>query len=235
MRRAILRELNQLPRRMGGTTGVLICAFALLALGILLPWRLGFDFLDAMVLLAYTFLPALLIAPVVAESFAGDREHAQVPATSEGRRQSIYAKVAASALYGWSSALLALVLGIATVNISAEPWILPPPLLAIDLALISLSVSVFTASIAAAVSIRARSAKYAKRTLRQGFLLLLVLLIYSSRFMPAEWKRHLRVPGAVSGFTEFVIVIAVTLLGLSGGLLKIALNRAEDTEIRLDI
>jgi len=31
MRRAILRELNQLPRRMGGTTGVLICAFALLA------------------------------------------------------------------------------------------------------------------------------------------------------------------------------------------------------------
>jgi hypothetical protein len=43
------------------------------------------------------------------------------------------------------------------------------------------------------------------------------------------------VPGALSGFTEFIVVISVTLLGLSSGLLKLALNRAEDTEIRLDI
>ena len=103
------------------------------------------------------------------------------------------------------------------------------------LALMSLAVSVFAASISAAVSVRARSAKYAKRTLRQGFLLLLVLVIYYSRFMPVEWKLHVAVPGAVPGFTEFVVVISVTLLGLSGGLLKLALTRAEDTEIRLDI
>ena len=49
MRRAIVQELSQLPRRMGGRTGVLIYAFAMLALGILLPWHLSFDFLDAMV------------------------------------------------------------------------------------------------------------------------------------------------------------------------------------------
>src|SRR5258706_15549935 len=118
MRRAILQELSQLPRRMGGMTGVLIYGFALVALGILLPWRLGFDFLDAMILLAYACLPALLVAPVVAESFAGDRERAHIPATYEERRQSLYAKVAAGALYGWISALLALVIGIVTVNLS---------------------------------------------------------------------------------------------------------------------
>ena len=95
---------------MGGMTGVLIYAFAMLALGILLPWYLSFDFLDAMVLLAYACLPALLVAPVVAESFAGDRERAQVPATLEERRQLMSAKVAAGALYGWSSALLAMII-----------------------------------------------------------------------------------------------------------------------------
>lgn len=235
MRRAIMQELSQLPRRMGGTTGVLIYSFALLALGILLPWHLGFDFLDAMVLLAYACLPALLVAPLVAESFAGDRERAQVSAAVAERRQLMYAKVAAGALYGWISALVALVMGIATVGLSAARWILPPALLAIDLALISLAVSVSAASIAATVSVRARSAKYAKRILRQGFLLLLVLVIYYARFMPVEWKRHMTVPGAVSGFTEFVVVISVTLLGLSGGLLKLAFTRAEDTEIRLDL
>jgi hypothetical protein len=235
MRRAIVQELSQLPRRMGGTTGVLICAFALLALGILLPWHLSFDFLDAMILLAYACLPALLVAPVVAESFAGDRERAQIPTAVEERRQLLYAKVAAGALYGWSSALLALVMGIATVSLSFTRWILPPALLAIDLALVSLAVSVSAASISAGVSVRARSAKYAKRTLRQGFLLLLVLVIYYSRFMPVEWKRHVMVPGDVSGFTEFVVVISVTLLGLSGCLLKLASTRTEDTEIRLNL
>ena len=235
MRRALMQELSQLPRRMGGRTGVLIYAFAMLALGILLPWHLSFDFLDAMVLLAYACLPALLVAPVVAESFAGDRERAQIPATSEERRRSMYAKVAAGALYGWISALVALVLGIATVNLSFTRWILPPALLAIDLALMSLAVSVSAASIAAAVSIRARSAKHAKRTLRQGFLLLLVLVVYYSRFMPVEWKRRVTVPEALPGFTEFVVVVSVVLLGLSAALIKLALNRGEDTEIRLNL
>lgn len=235
MRRAMMQELSQLPRRMGGRTGVLIYAFAMLALGVLLPWHLSFDFLDAMVLLAYACLPALLVAPVVAESFAGDRERAQIPATSEERQRSMYAKVAAGALYGWISALVALVLGIATVNLSFTRWILPPALLAIDLALLSMAVSVSAASVAAAVSVRARSAKHAKRTLRQGFLLLLVLMVYYSRFMPVEWKRRVKVPDALPGFTEFIVVISVTLLGLSGGLLKLALTRADDTEIRLNL
>jgi len=135
MRRAIMQELSQLPRRMGGTTGVLIYAFAMLALGILLPWHLGFDFLDAMVLLAYACLPALLVAPVVAESFAGDRERAQITATLEERRRLMYAKVAAGALYGWISALLVMIMGLTTVCLWFGRWILPPALLAIDLKL----------------------------------------------------------------------------------------------------
>ena len=235
MRRAIVQELGQLPRRMGGMTGVLIYAFAMLALGILLPWYLSFDFLDAMVLLAYACLPALLVAPVVAESFAGDRERAQVPTTLEERRQLMYAEVAAGAVYGWSSALLAMIMGLTIVCLSVGRWILPPALLAIDLALLSMAVSVSAASISASISVRARSAKHAKRTLRQGFLLLLVLVVYYSRFMPVEWKRYVTVPGALSGLTEFVVVISVALLGLSGGLLKLALTRAEDTEIRLNL
>jgi hypothetical protein len=235
MRRAIAQELSQLPRRMGGATGVSMYGFAILALGILLPWHLSLDFLDVMVLASYACLPALLVAPVVAESFAGDLERSQLPASPEEQRRWLYAKVAAGALYGWISAMIAMILGIATVSLSFSRWILPPPVLASDLALMSLAVSVFTASISAAVSIRAGSAKHAKRTLRQGFLLLLVIVIYYSRFMPIEWKRRVAIPGALSGFTEFVAVVSVVLLGLSVGLLKLAFSRAEDTEIRLNI
>jgi len=235
MRRAIMQEITRLPRRMGGTTGVSIYAFALMALGILLPWRLSFDFLDAMILLAYACLPALLVAPVVAESFAGERERAHIPATLEERRQLLHAKVTAGVLYGWSSALLALVMGLVTVNLSFTRWILPPTLLAIDLALMSLAVAICAASLSAAVSVKARNAKYAKRTLRQGFLLLLVLVVYYSRLMPVEWRRCVSVPGDLPGFTGFIVLISLALFGLSAGLIQLALKRGEDSEIRLNL
>src|SRR5579859_880258 len=235
MRRVIMQEITRLPRRMGGTTGVSIYAFALMALGILLPWRLSFDFLDAMILLAYACLPALLVAPVVAESFAGERERAHIPATLEERRQLLHAKVTAGVLYGWSSALLALVMGLVTVNLSFTGWILPPTLLAIDLALMSLAVAICAASLSAAVSVKARNAKYAKRTLRQGFLLLLVLVVYYSRLMPVEWRRCVSVPGDLPGFTGFIVLISLALFGLSAGLIQLALKRGEDSEIRLNL
>jgi tryptophan-rich sensory protein len=230
-----MQELSQLPRRMGGMTGVLIYAFALVALGVLLPWYLSFDFLDAMIPLAYACLPALLVAPVVAESFAGDGERAQLSETPEGRRRLLYAKVLAGAIYGWISALLALVMGLTTVSLSLMRPIFPPPLLAFDLVVMSLAVSVSAAGISAAVSVKARSAKYAKRSLRQGFLLLLVLAIYCSRFMPVEWKHRVIVPGTLPGFTEFIVVTSLALVVLSAGLIKLALSRGEDTEIRLNL
>jgi len=106
---------------------------------------------------------------------------------------------------------------------------------AVDLLLLSLAVSVFAASAAAAVSVTARSAKQAKRTLRQALLLLLVILIYYLRMTPGAWKERFAIPADISGFTKFVLVVSVLLVGLSGGLLKLAWNRSEDTEIRLKI
>jgi hypothetical protein len=53
--------------------------------------------------------------------------------------------------------------------------------------------------------------------------------------LSGEWKQRLAIPPGVSGFTEFAAVASVVLLSLSGGLLRIAWNRSEDTEIRLNI
>jgi hypothetical protein len=228
----MLRELQQLPRRMGGPAGVPVYALAVLALGILMPWRLGLDFIDASVLLAYAGLPLLLVAPVVAESLAGDRGPAPTSATE--RRQMLYGKVAAGVMYGWISAVLILVMGIITAGVAFGHPILPPTVVSIDLLLLSLTISIFGASVSAAVSMGARSVKHAKRTLRQGFLLLLVTAVYYAR-LSGEWKQRLAIPPGVSGFTEFAAVASVVLLSLSGGLLRIAWNRSEDTEIRLNI
>jgi len=67
---------------------------------------------------AYACLPALLVAPVVAESFAGTVSARKVPATLEERRRSMYAKVAAGALLWLDSALLAMIMGLTIVCLS---------------------------------------------------------------------------------------------------------------------
>jgi hypothetical protein len=235
MRETVIWELGQVPRRMGGASGILIYAMALLALGVLMPWYLGFGFLDVTVMLAYAGLSVLLAGPVVAESVAGERERSTAPTNAGERRRLLHARVIAGALCGWSFSLLILLMGVTTVSLSAKHAVLPPALVSLDLAVISLTLSLATASTAAAISARASSAKHAKRSLRQGFLLLLVIAIYYSRFMPRVWKERATIPAAASGLTEFVVVVSVVLVGLSTALLKLAVSRLEDTEIRLNI
>lgn len=232
---AIFQELGALPRRMGGASGVLIYVFAFLALGILMPWRLGLEFFDVQVWLAYAALSMLVLAPVVAESIAGDRERATMPAAGDARRKLLFARVAAGVFYGWSFALLLLAMGSATVRWSIGHAALPPTVICLDLALISLALSLFASAAAAAVSMGARSAKDAKRTLRQALLLLLVIAIYYSRYMPRDWKQRLAIPATLSAFTEYSLGISLALVILAAGLFKLALNRAQDTEIRLNL
>ena len=59
----ILREeLAALPRRIGGRSGILMWIFAVAVMGVLLPWQLGYGFLDMPVLLAYAAISLLFAA-----------------------------------------------------------------------------------------------------------------------------------------------------------------------------
>jgi hypothetical protein len=230
----ILWELTKLRRHMGGTVGVSLYVLGLLVFGVLAPRFLSFDFVDVPVLVTYACLSLLLVPPVVAESVAGEGERALRPSEAARRREWLFAKVGAGAVYGWISTVLVLALGITSLRLVVGRFLLPPPALAVGLALVSLAASFFAASVAAAVAMGARSAKDAKRSLRQGMLLLLVLLIYFSR-LSGSWKRRLALPDTGAGFVEFAIVTSVGLVGVSVGLLRLALTRSEPEEVHLNI
>ncbi|HKW96375.1 MAG TPA: hypothetical protein VJN43_01530 [Bryobacteraceae bacterium] len=235
MRRMLVRELWQLPRCMGGAAGGLMYVLAIAAAGVFAPWYLGLDFFDIHVLLACACLSVLVAGPVMAESVAGDRERAAQSASAEDHKNLLRAQLGAAALCGWIFTLIILALAITTVRFAFGRLIAPPAQILIDLAAISLAVSLCAASLSAAVSSRAKSAKHAKGNLRQGFLLVLVLVIYYARFMPQEWKEYLTFPITVSGFTGFIAVSCVLLVALSAGLVRLALARLQDTEIRLNL
>jgi hypothetical protein len=214
---------------MGAPAGVVFFAIAVLALGVLLPWYLNFGFFDPGILIAYASLSVMLVPPVVAESFADDQWKAAV-ANSANPRRLLNAKVAAGALHGWISTGLIFALAMLTISAAMQRAIVPHWVVLFDLALISFAVSVFAASGAAAISVRAKSSRHAKRTLRQAFLLLLVIVIYGGRYLPGGWRLAIS-----ERFNAIALIACASLLIVAAGFLQLARVRAEDTEIRLEI
>jgi hypothetical protein len=201
-------------------------------LGVIAPLYFSLGFMTLRVLLTYTCLPFLLVPPIVAESVAGERE--LKPESRAQRRDWLYGKVGAGALYGWVSVWFILALAITSLSASVGGFLPPSPPVGLGLVLLSLASSVFAASFAAAVSMGARSVKGAKRTMRQGVLLLLIVIIFLSR-QSWPWARRLAVPETGTGFLEFSVVISVVLAGFSAGLVKLALHASDTAEIRLNL
>ncbi len=204
--------------------------FAVVVMGVLLPWQLGYGFLDMPVLLAYAGMSLLFTAPVVAESFAGERERNAAPCDLRLRRDLLLARVAAGTLYGWVSPLVMMTLGFVTVNLHYRPetFVVPPPLIALDLGLLTGLAALLVASLAAAVGVRARDARRAKRTLRQGFLLSLVALIWYVRAGGGKIETE-------AGMTRLAGTAVFVVLPVSAGLLRLAFKGWDRSEIRLEI
>ena len=232
MRDSILWELTKVPRHMGGTTGIALYAFGIAMLGILAPLYFGAAMLNTRVLLMYACLPLLLTPPLVAEAVAGERD--LKPETGARQREWLYGKIGAGAVYGWASVVVVVVLAFLSLRLSPGRFDGVPVRFAAGVALVSAAASLFAASVAAAVAIGARSAKSAKRAMRQGLLLLLIVILYLSR-QPWSWTRRLAVPNSGPEFLEFAIVMSVVFTGFSAGLARLALRSAESTEIRLNL
>lgn len=225
---SVLWELTRLRRFMGGA-GLAFYALAVVILGIAAPLYLRFELLELPVLLVYAGLPWLFVPPVVAESIASESERELRPSERARRHDWLYGKIGAAAVYGWISAVLILVLALLSLRLP-----LPPAPFLLGLAVVSASSALFAASFTAAVSVGARNARSVKRGMRQGLLLLVVVLLFLSR-QSWSWKRRFLVPETTRGFLEFSLMISIVLFVLSAGLVRLALHSSEPQEIRLNL
>jgi hypothetical protein len=231
---SVLWELTRLRRYMGGTTGLTFYVLGVVVLGIAAPLFLTFEFLELPALLIYACLPWLFVPPVVAESIASESERELRPSERGQRRDWLYGKVGAAAVYGWVSTMLILALALISLRLWAGRFLAPPMLIGVGLVMISAASALFAASFTAALSIGARSARSVKRAMRQGLLLLVIILLYLSR-QPWAWKHRFSVPETGQSFLELALVISIVLVGLSAGLVRLALHAAEPAEIRLNL
>lgn len=180
-------------RGRGVATTVTMVMFVLL-LGVVLPWRVGAAWLSApWVAMVWAWLPVFLVTSVTADTFAGERERGTLEpllATRLPDGPILYGKVLAAVAYVGTATLVALPLGILTVNLTGS---FPEPLLlgaaeALALSLLALVAALFGAAAGVLLSLRASSVREAQQSLSVVILLLSLTPLLALPALPEAWR-----------------------------------------------
>jgi hypothetical protein len=159
----------------------LIILVVVVTFGILVPWYKGFAFLDPRIISAYACLALLFVAPASAEISA-----VQQSETSPG---VLLSRIGIVVAYGWTVTVVILISALVTLNLTNWRGVLitPPWGLCASLLVFSLAGSAAVAT-ASAVLARYFTAAGVKSILRGLFLLVLMVLVFSSRLLPESWQ-----------------------------------------------
>jgi ABC-2 type transport system permease protein len=211
----IWKERKGLFRIRGSRGRFLLTMFTPIVMSVIMPLQIGIDWLDQIpsVLLA-VFVPLILVAVTIPESFAGERERHTLDTLLACRlpdRAILFGKMAVSLFLAWGVTLIVLLVSLATVNIAhwegAVLWYAPT--IALAHVLLSFLLSTLVASVGILISLRAQTVQQAAQTLMAIFLLpplLLQALLFLFMDRIRGWIE------TVDGQQLLVIILAVLVV-----------------------
>ena len=204
---------------------ILVLGFTIL-FGILVPWYRGLDFLDPVMILAYSCLALLFVAPASAEAFASDRE---TPSAGGTVRASVMVLA-----FGWGIAVLVLIAAIVTVNLTHwHGYLLAPSArLLVSAMLLSLTASVAVIGACALLS-RRFSAATVKGFVRVAYLIVLAVVALGYRFLPPHAQTVIAEHMTTAALTRFAFT-AATVLAFTGAMLMFLAARPRRSKPPLD-
>lgn len=232
------KELLQYRGNMrGGTVGLLVFV---VVFGIFLPLQFGRRWVESPISLIYwAWVPLFLVASVIADSFAGERERHTLETLLASRlsdRAILFGKVAAAVGYGWGLTMFGLILGLVTVNVthSGSGLVLYPAATGVGILVLSLLTAGLAASAGVLVSLRAASVRQAQQTLSIAVMVLIFVPVFGVQALPQTWQT--RLVQAVVGLdvNTMVPVVLLILIVLDGVLLAMAIARFQRARLILD-
>ena len=221
----------------GGRMGLVIM---LAVFGVLLPAQNGLDWVSSPApLLAWSWVPLMLVSGVVADSFAGERERHTLETLLASRlpdRAILLGKVAAVAAYGWGFALLTAVLSLVSVN--AFHWqghvVTFPVVTMVSIPVFSLLTAMLAATAGVLVSLRAPTARQAGQMLSIAVMLILFVPIFGIKALPAEVRATLFAVLMAGGVQMTLALLAVVLVVVDAALLAAGMMRFQRSRLLLD-
>lgn len=175
----------------GGRMSLLIM---LVVFGVVLPANSGVAWVVSPALLvAWAWLPLMLVSGVVADSFAGERERRTLETLLASRLSDesiLFGKLSAAVAYAWGFTMVLVLVSLVSVNAlhwqGRFTWF--PATSAVGVPIVSLLTSVLAAAAGVLISLRASTVRQASQTLSIGVMLLLFVPLFGIRALPDAWR-----------------------------------------------
>lgn len=220
------KELKEMGIEGGGRRGRLTPLVGLAVAGMLIPFNLGVRYvLPETMMVMGLVLPALFVLPIVADTFAGERERHTLEtllATRLPDQSILFGKLAAIVSYAFVLSVLALGIGLITVNVAhpeARALLVSPATLATTVVEIVLVATLMT-GIGLLISLGAATVRQAQQ--RFSMILLVPMMIPAIvGGLPAAMREPLRRMLAAGQLTRTqwllagLIVLNAIVLGVS--------------------
>ncbi|MDF2773859.1 MAG: type transporter [Geminicoccaceae bacterium] len=223
------KELKEMGVEGGGRRGRLTPIVGVIVAGVVLPLNFGVKYVLPGTMMAMgVILPLLFVLPIVADTFAGERERHTLEtllATRLPDHAILFGKVAAIVGYAFVLSVVALILGVVAVNVAhpeARPLLAPALTYATTLVEIVLAATLMT-GIGVLISLGAPTVRQAQQ--RFSMVLLVPMLIPAMvGGMPAGLRDSIREALGSGRITATQLVLAV-LLVLNAVVLGISMQR----------
>jgi len=212
----------------------------LLVFGVFLPLQNGIEWITSPILMAaWAWLPLILVAGVIADSFAGERERHTLETLLASRLSDesiLLGKVVAAVVYGCGFTLLLAAVSLLSVNIAhwQGHFVMFPAMTAVGIPVLSLLSALAAAAAGVLLSLRAPTARQAAQMLSVVVMLLLFVPVFGFRALPADLRA--RIGEVIAGFNPITAVATTVgfLLLLDGVLLVLGLMRFRRARLILD-
>jgi ABC-2 type transport system permease protein len=232
------RELFQFGGSVRG--GRLTLVLLLAVFGVFNPLMAGPEWVQSPGSMVYWgWVPLMLVAGAVADSFAGERERHTLETLLASRlpdRAILLGKILAAVAYGWVLVMGMLLLSLVTINLARRAW---PPLLfpwrfAIGAPAIAFLGAALAATAGVLVSLRASTVRQAAQTLNLGIMAIIFAPVLAVQALPAAWKSQLMAWFLSVGSDRALWSVAAALALLDVGLLMAAFARFRRARLILD-
>ncbi|MHB1294619.1 MAG: ABC transporter permease [Anaerolineae bacterium] len=240
----IWKELREFRTQQGSSRlgGAWVRVLVMLGVfGVYMPLQFGVEWVSTSVvaLVAWAWVPMLLISGVVAEAFAGERERHTLEsllATRLSDRAILLGKIAAVIIYGWGITLLALLVGLVTTNIAHGNGrlLMYTPDTAFSVLSISFLVSALTATVGVLLSLRAATVRQVQQSLGIGTMILVFGSMYGLQALPVDWDALLGSAPLLGVFPPATLLVAVLLAVADAALVLACIARFQRARLILD-
>jgi ABC-2 type transport system permease protein len=237
----IRKEWKEMFMQRGSRRGGLANLLIMIAIfGIFIPLQTAKEWFDTPLLpIAWSWMPVFMTTWMVADAVAGERERHTLETLLASRlsdRAILFGKLGASVLYGFSLALINLLLSAVTVNLARPADGLrfyPAGFFFILLAFILLGCGLL-AGLGVLVSLRAATARQAYQRLSIVMMAVWVLPTIALPILPAEWTAPLNGLLMNADYTAILSLVCLVLLFIDALLIAAGLARFKRTRLVLE-